>query len=33
LHGRADLLLLQLRIPAMADSGSGHDGQPRSEAT
>jgi CheY-like chemotaxis protein len=22
-----------VRIPAMADSGSGHDGQPRSEAT
>ena len=26
-------LAQQMRIPAMADSRSGHDGQPRSEAT
>jgi hypothetical protein len=26
-------LVEQMRIPAMADSRSGHDGQPRSEAT
>jgi hypothetical protein len=31
--GKPLLFAIQVRIPAMADSRSGHDGQPRSEAT